>query len=830
MAKFRKLALLCAAILASGTMALATTGCDLLPTDWFSSISNSSTSETPEVITYEVKFVNYDGTVLQTVEVEEGATPEYTGETPTKAATAQHSYTFAGWDATIVAATANVTYTATFTETVNNYTVSFNTDGGSAVEAQTVPYGTTASGLNALTSTKEGYKFVGWTLANGDAIPENATVTEDITLKAKWELVTYSAKIIRADGTEETVNFTIENRAEKLAAIALTEDDEQYTYAWATDLPTVLALNDEQVFTETKAVRKYTYTVKHYLAMDDQSENTDLSGYRLYKVETLEDIAGAATTATAITLTGFEAEEITQSTVATDASTVVNVFYARDMLVQTFEQFAAASEPYVDEVVAPWSWAGNTLSYDGTNIVGLAPAGENPHIVTANSSSASWMNTTVTPSEAPYEGENSMRLGWNSIGVNIVIYLNDAQKAMYAKGGTLTFAIKWTGADSVGYTLSISGGKDWTSSDMDQFHKYDYDVDGCDIWQNQHAKGWSVITVGEDSRQSIIENGYFTLNGWTTNEARNSAGCIWIDNVAVSFVTGYKVNHYVANSADATPGVLDGYTLYTSEQKGGDAGATTNAAALDIAGYKLQAEIVQDVIAEDESTVINVYYSISKLTETFENYTSEGWTESTAVEGWEGWTSLLYNGVDTGIRSSAMAGMEVTDSSKQSVVTINDIGGTADNSASSGVMSVRFYNRNNALGKMVITLSDEQIAVLKDGGTLSFAIKLTNAYSTHAQGSFGAWMSINNSHDYTITVDGNSKSGEFYDYDHTVDGCDIWQSYTTQSWALLTIDGDLNQQIAEDGYIIIETEGISATRTGGYYCWIDDIKVTPKAE
>ena len=74
-------------------------------------------STPPQPTYYTIKFLNWDGSVLQSTQVEEGKMPQYTGAMPTKPNDAQYSYTFSGWTPQIVAATANSTYTATFTAT-----------------------------------------------------------------------------------------------------------------------------------------------------------------------------------------------------------------------------------------------------------------------------------------------------------------------------------------------------------------------------------------------------------------------------------------------------------------------------------------------------------------------------------------------------------------------------------------------------------------------------------------------------------------------------------------------------------------------------------------
>lgn len=63
-----------------------------------SSSSSSSSSSSAPLPTYEVKFVNYDNALLQTVSVEEGKAAVYTEATPTRPADDQYTYTSKGWD------------------------------------------------------------------------------------------------------------------------------------------------------------------------------------------------------------------------------------------------------------------------------------------------------------------------------------------------------------------------------------------------------------------------------------------------------------------------------------------------------------------------------------------------------------------------------------------------------------------------------------------------------------------------------------------------------------------------------------------------------------
>ena len=150
--------------------------------------------------------MNEEGTVLQSLEVAYGDTPEYAGETPTKAPTAKYTYTFAGWDPAIVAVTGDATYTAVFDSTVNKYTIKFVNEDGTILQSSDVAYGDTPEYAGA-TPTKSAtaqytYTFVGWT-------PDIAAVTGAATYTAIYSQTVNAYTVTFLDEDGKTVLGTV---------------------------------------------------------------------------------------------------------------------------------------------------------------------------------------------------------------------------------------------------------------------------------------------------------------------------------------------------------------------------------------------------------------------------------------------------------------------------------------------------------------------------------------------------------------------------------------------------------------------------------------------
>ena len=151
--------------------------------------------------TYTIIWKSDDGTVIETdTNVNAGDTPEYNGETPSKAATAEYTYTFAGWsDGThtytveeLPAVAGDVTYTAVFTAVKNKYVVTFlGEDGTTEIYKAEIEYGAEITAPADPTKDSDNdyiYTFDGWYTARegGEKVTTFGTVTGNATYYARF--------------------------------------------------------------------------------------------------------------------------------------------------------------------------------------------------------------------------------------------------------------------------------------------------------------------------------------------------------------------------------------------------------------------------------------------------------------------------------------------------------------------------------------------------------------------------------------------------------------------------------------------------------------------
>ena len=206
--------------------------------------------------TQTITWLNENGTTFDQTIVVYGTVPNHVG--PTKAATAEWTYTFTGWTPTPVAATTDATYTATFSQTKNSYTITWLNDDNSLIDETVVEYGvvpTHADPTKAATAEYT-YTFTGWT-------PAIVSVTGNATYKATFSSTKNSYTIHWLnDDNSEIDQTTVEYGVVPTHANPTKAADVQYTYTFTGWTPEVVAVTGETYYQAqfTPTLRQYTVT------------------------------------------------------------------------------------------------------------------------------------------------------------------------------------------------------------------------------------------------------------------------------------------------------------------------------------------------------------------------------------------------------------------------------------------------------------------------------------------------------------------------------------------------------------------------------------------
>lgn len=222
---------------------------------------------------YEITWLNDDGTELKKETLEYGTMPSY-GGIPEKSATDKYTYTFAGWDKEVKEVTGNAEYKATYNSVINKYTVIWQNEDKTELEREDVEYGKVPV-YGGSTPTKEGnaeftYTFSGWTPAVSE-VTGNVTYTAVYTeTRNKYDVIwkNYDGTTLETDEAVPYGELAVYNGA------APTKDSSAstvYTFTgWTAEDGTafeegVTTVGGKLVFTAqySESVRQYTVTWKN---------------------------------------------------------------------------------------------------------------------------------------------------------------------------------------------------------------------------------------------------------------------------------------------------------------------------------------------------------------------------------------------------------------------------------------------------------------------------------------------------------------------------------------------------------------------------------------
>ena len=194
---------------------------------------------------YTITFNTAGGSAIDPI------TQDYGTTINAPAAPTKTGYTFIGWDSELPATMPAKVMTVTAQWSINQYTITFNTDGGSAIDPIMQNYGTT---INAPADpTKTGYTFTGWDKAIPATMP-----AENVTVTAQWSINQYTVTFNTDGGS--AIDPIMQNYGTTINAPA-DPTKTGYTFTgWEPELPSAMPAENVTVTAQWR-INSYTVTL-----------------------------------------------------------------------------------------------------------------------------------------------------------------------------------------------------------------------------------------------------------------------------------------------------------------------------------------------------------------------------------------------------------------------------------------------------------------------------------------------------------------------------------------------------------------------------------------
>ena len=387
------------------------------------------------------------------------------------------------------------------------YTISFDTDGGDSLFDITRNYndkfGTLPEGI------KTGYEFIGWYLGEELITSEDRyTYVTDITLKAKYQIITYNITynldggdaINRSTYTVETDTFTLNNPTKQ-----------GYNFSGWT------GSNGDSLQTLV-TILKGTTGHKNYTANYSPDENTlykvihkkqklDLSGYTIYETEELYGVTNTTVTPETKNYKGFVKPSIEELTIKADGSAKIEYLYDRETYSYSLDDTSYIDlENSTPEGTYPYGTIINVTAKDrdGYTFIGwsngltnqtISFELEKPEIIypiyeaknytvvfSPNTGSGEMPNEEFTYdqdkklSKNLFTKEGYTFAGWNTVSVGTGIpYIDEAEVRNLTTNSSITLYAQWIANTDTPYKV--------------KHYKQKLSLDGYDLFETDNLTG-----------------------------------------------------------------------------------------------------------------------------------------------------------------------------------------------------------------------------------------------------------------------------------------------------------------------------------------------------
>ncbi len=502
---------------------------------------------------YVVRFLNEDGTELQSEELAYGATPAYTGETPTKDATAQYTYTFNGWDSEIAEVTGAKDYTATYTPTTNKYTVRFLNDDGTELQSEKLAYGATPA-YTGETPTKEATAQYTYTFAGWDSEITEVTGAKDYTATYSPTTNKYVVRFLNEDGTElqseelaygATPAYTGETPTKEATA--------QYTYTfagWDSEIAEVTGAKDYTA-TYTPTTNKYLVRFLNYDGTELQKENLDYGVTPSYKGGTPTKPSTAQYT---YTFNGWE-PAITSVTGAKDYTATYTSSVNKYEIKFVNYDGSELQSGEVEYGKTP-AYTGVTPTKPGTAQYTFTFSGWSPAIeaVTGAQTYTAQFSSTTNKYQIRFLNYDGTELQKENLDYGVTPSYKGGTPT---KPSTAQYSYTFKGWEPA--ITSVTGAKDYTATYSSTVNKYEIkfvNYDGSELQSGEVEYGKTPAYTGVTPTKPGTAQYTFTFSGWSP---------------AIEAVTGAQTytaqfssttNKYKVTTKAETEGVTTGDGIY----------------------------------------------------------------------------------------------------------------------------------------------------------------------------------------------------------------------------------------------------------------------------